>query len=108
LATFETFLRSTLKTVFYCADCPNCAVLGRHLRNAISFGLTGDYRAADISGSKFNVLCRDQKIGEIELKIPGQQNIVNALAAVAVADQLGIPFEKVAEALAQFSGAKRR
>ncbi len=108
LATFETFLTSTLKTVFYCADCPNCARLGRGLRHAISFGLTGDYRAADIRGSRFSVLCREQKLGEIELKIPGQQNIVNALAAVAVADQLGMPFEKVAEALAQFTGAKRR
>jgi UDP-N-acetylmuramate--L-alanine ligase/UDP-N-acetylenolpyruvoylglucosamine reductase len=114
LATFESFLASTLKTAFYCADCANCAALGRNLRQAISFGLDerADYRAIDIQptprGSKFAVLCRDQKIGEIELIIPGRQNVVNALAAVAVADQLGLPFEKVAEALAQFSGARRR
>ncbi len=114
LATFETFLASTLKTAFYCADCPNCATLGRNLRQAISFGLNkhADYRAADIQptsrGSKFTVLCRDQRIGEVELIIPGQQNVVNALAAIAVTDQLGLSFEKAAEALAQFSGAKRR
>lgn len=114
LATFETFLASTLKTAFYCSDCPNCATLGRNLRQAISFGLnkSADYRALDIQpttrGSRFTVVCRDQQIGVIELIIPGEQNVVNALATVALADQLGLPFDKVADALAQFSGAKRR
>ena len=114
LATFESFLSSALKAVFYCADCPNCVTLAKPLRTAISFGLaeTADYRALNIEttarGSRFMVACRDQNIGVIELIIPGRQNIVNALAAVAVADQLGVPFDKVAEALALFTGAKRR
>jgi len=114
LATFDRFLSSTLKTVFYCADCPNCVKLARPLRNAISFGLSesADYRARNIEstprGSRFTVACRDEQIGAIELVIPGKQNVVNALATVAVADQLGVPFEKVAEALALFTGAKRR
>jgi UDP-N-acetylmuramate--alanine ligase len=114
MATFDTFLTSALKTVFYCADCTNCTTLAKTLRTAISFGLSerADYRALDIQpttrGSRFAVVCRDQKIGEVELIIPGQQNIINALAAVAVADELGMPFNKVAEALGQFSGAKRR
>jgi UDP-N-acetylenolpyruvoylglucosamine reductase len=83
-------------------------------RAAISFGLSGraDYRAEEITptarGSKFTVSCRGQRLGEIELVIPGKQNVVNALATVAVTDQLGLPFEKVAAALAKFTGAKRR
>ena len=114
LATFESFMSSTLKAVFYCADCPNCIALAKPLRTAISFGLaeTADYRALNIEptsrGSRFTVACRDQKIGAIELVIPGRQNVVNALAAVAVADQLGVPFDRVAEALALFTGARRR
>ncbi|MGA2222424.1 MAG: UDP-N-acetylmuramate--L-alanine ligase [Verrucomicrobiia bacterium] len=114
LATFETFLTSTLKTVFYCADCANCVALAKKLRSAISFGLaeTADYRALDIQptrrGSRFTVACRDQNIGTVELIIPGKQNVVNALAAIAVADQLGVSFERVAEALGGFTGAKRR
>src|SRR5262249_39788695 len=71
-----------------------------------------DYRAHDITptncGSKFTVTCRGQRLGEIELVIPGKQNVVNAVATVAVADQLGMPFDKVAEALGKFTGAKRR
>jgi UDP-N-acetylmuramate--L-alanine ligase/UDP-N-acetylenolpyruvoylglucosamine reductase len=114
LATFERFFASTLKTVFFCADCANCVELARNLRSAISFGLskTADYRALEIqsttSGSRFQVACRDQQIGAVELVIPGRQNVVNALAAIAVADQLGVAFDKVAGALGEFTGAKRR
>lgn len=114
LATFESFLKSTLRTVFYCADCQNCAALAGKHRNAVSFGLApqADYRALNIQpterGSRFAVWCRDQQMGEIELQIPGWQNVVNALAAIAVADELGVPFVKIAETLAQFTGAKRR
>ena len=114
LGNFESFFRSTLNTVFYCADCANCVTLARESRAAISFGLTdkADYRAIEITptnrGSRFTVICRDQRLGEIELVIPGRQNIVNALAAVAVADQLGMPFAKVAAAVVKFTGAKRR
>ena len=114
LANFESFFRSTLNTVFYCADCVNCTTLAKESRTAISFGLSekADYRALDITptnrGCRFTVICRDQRLGEIELVIPGKQNVVNALAAIAVADQLGMPFEKVAAAVAKFTGAKRR
>jgi UDP-N-acetylmuramate--alanine ligase len=114
LATFAAFFSSTLKTVFYCVDCQNCAALVQNVRHAISFGLapTADYRAQHIEfnarGTRFEVTCRQQPIGRLELQIPGVQNVVNALAAIAVADELGVAFEKIAEALAQFSGAKRR
>lgn len=112
--TFESFFSSTHKTVFLCADCPNCLALAPKCRTAISFGLSpkADYRALDIEqtkcGSRFTVACRDQQIGVIELSIPGRQNVTNALAAIAVADELGMPFEKIADALKQFTGAKRR
>ena len=114
LATFETFYRSTRDAVIYNADCPNCAGLASVARTAISFGLgeRADYRATDIAptgrGSRFTVSCRGVKIGEVELIIPGRQNVTNALAAIAVADQLGLSFEKVAGALATFTGAQRR
>ncbi len=113
-ATFASFFASTLKTVFYCVDCQNCTALVQNNRSAISFGLapTADYRALDIQpttwGSRFDIACRTQPIGTVELRIPGAQNVVNALATVAVVDQLGVPFEQIADALAEFTGAKRR
>src|SRR6266550_4631019 len=49
-----------------------------------------------------------ERLGELRLAIPGRHNLQNALAAVAVADRLGIDFGKVASALANFHGAERR
>ena len=112
--TFNAFFSSTLKTVFFCADCPNSLQHAAKCRTAITFGLAAkaDYRAQSIEhtvqGSRFTVTCRDQHMGVIELVIPGKQNVTNALAAIAVADELGVPFEKIADALKQFTGAKRR
>jgi UDP-N-acetylmuramate--alanine ligase len=51
---------------------------------------------------------RRERLGELHLAIPGRHNLQNALAAVAVADRLGIEFDKVASALADFHGAERR
>jgi UDP-N-acetylmuramate--L-alanine ligase/UDP-N-acetylenolpyruvoylglucosamine reductase len=114
VATFAALFTSTRQAVFYCADCPQSVALAGRARMAISFGLSAraDYRALDIvptpRGSRFTVACRDQRIGVIELVIPGTQNVSNALAALAVADQLGLAFEKVAAALATYTGAQRR
>jgi UDP-N-acetylmuramate--L-alanine ligase/UDP-N-acetylenolpyruvoylglucosamine reductase len=114
LATFEAFFQSTHNVVFYCADCRNCVALAPRARQAISFGLAenADYRALGIQptsrGSRFTVACRGEKICTVELIIPGEQNVVNALAAIAVTDQLGLPLDKITGALATFTGAKRR
>jgi UDP-N-acetylmuramate--alanine ligase len=51
---------------------------------------------------------RRQRLGELRLRTPGRHNLQNALAAVAVADRLGLDFETVASALADFMGAERR
>ncbi len=111
---FEALFASTHQTVFFCADCPNCLALAPKCRGAISFGLgpEADYHARNVEqtkyGSRFSVCCRDQSIGVVELSIPGIQNVTNALAAVAVADALGVPFKKIADALKEFTGAARR
>jgi UDP-N-acetylmuramate--alanine ligase len=51
---------------------------------------------------------RRERLGELRLGVPGRHNLQNALAAVAVADRLGIAFADVASALADFHGAERR
>ena len=49
-----------------------------------------------------------ERLGPLQLSIPGRHNLQNALAAVAVAERLGIDFSHVASALADFRGAERR
>src|SRR4029077_11094879 len=47
-------------------------------------------------------------LGQLTLQVPGRHNLENALAAVAVAAELGLTFEQTAAGLADFRGAERR
>jgi UDP-N-acetylmuramate--alanine ligase len=49
-----------------------------------------------------------QTLGELTLQVPGRHSVLNALAAVAVALELDVPFPRIAAALAEFRGAERR
>lgn len=53
-------------------------------------------------------LASDLAVGRIELSVPGRHNLQNALAAIAVGGELNIPWETMAQALAEFRGADRR
>src|SRR5205823_4050145 len=55
-------------------------------------------------GSTFDV----EGLGFFKLFVPGEHNVRNALAAIAVGRELGIPYEKIAGALAKFIGVDRR
>ena len=59
-------------------------------------------------GSRFTVLYRGTILGEVNLVVPGKHNALNALAAVAVSQELGLGMEPVCRALAEFKGTKRR
>jgi len=80
----------------------------------VTYGIKeqSDYMAGDIQlknrGSVFNVYYKGEKLSEIELGVPGEYNIYNALAAIAVARQLGIDFHKIKDILRNFKGAQRR
>jgi UDP-N-acetylmuramate--alanine ligase len=51
---------------------------------------------------------KKRMLGELNLTVPGRHNLFNALAAIALGDQLGAEFEPMAEALHKFSGMGRR
>jgi UDP-N-acetylmuramate--alanine ligase len=59
-------------------------------------------------GSRFRVAASGRDLGEIELRVPGRHNVLNALAAVAVGLEIDVGFGHVAEALATFAGVARR
>jgi len=56
----------------------------------------------------FTVLIRGERVGELRVPMPGAHNALNALAAVTVADEFGVPFEVMKEALEGFRGVGRR
>jgi UDP-N-acetylmuramate--alanine ligase len=47
-------------------------------------------------------------LAQVALQVPGEHNVTNALAALGIAHQLGLPVEKAAEALSTFTGTGRR
>lgn len=80
----------------------------------VRFGLIG---GTDVSADNirklpgkqlFNVIYYGQNLGEFELRVPGDFNIYNALAATAYALTLNIPIGLVKEALKEFQGIWRR
>jgi UDP-N-acetylmuramate--alanine ligase len=124
-AAFQSFLENV---PFYgfaalCIDHPEVqALFGRITdRRLISYGFSpqADVRALepafDRRGAEFDVELRDRmsglvnhRIERLRLAMPGRHNVQNALAAIAVARELGIADDVLRRALAGFGGVKRR
>ncbi|MFH0988711.1 MAG: UDP-N-acetylmuramate--L-alanine ligase [bacterium] len=83
-------------------------------KKLLTYGLNpqADVQAVDIrhkdNTSTFTVTRNRNDLGEILLQVPGKHNVQNALAAIAVGLDLGIPFEKVKAGIEKFSGVYRR
>ena len=111
---FAQLIQQTSGTVFYNVDDANTARLCAKRRGAISFGFCeeADYRSADVElrdfASVFCVYQRGEPLGEAVLNVPGQHNVQNAVGVIALATELGIPFEKIAASLRKFEHARRR
>ena len=67
----------------------------------------GHPQAAGAS-TRFGVRRRGAPIGDFEVPLLGAHNVRNALAAIAVAADLGVSTERIAEGLERFAGVKRR
>lgn len=80
------------------------------------FGLASDWRAEVLelsARSRFLVHQRDadgrsQEWGEVTLRVPGRHNVSNALAAIAVASELGIARDAIIDSARKFEGVDRR
>ena len=110
---FTTLANQTKGKIIYCAEDPVAFELCQHRDNAVSYGWEdADYTATEVrdlkGSSAFTVMKHGKLLGDIELGIPGNHNILNALAAISLADSCGAEFSHVARALATFAGAKRR
>ncbi|MEY2539788.1 MAG: UDP-N-acetylmuramate--alanine ligase [Verrucomicrobiota bacterium] len=110
---FTTLIARTRGKVFYSADDENAARVCRSSQS-ISFGLSdgADYRAADIELQNFaSVFCiyrGGEQLGKAVLNVPGRHNVHNAIGVIALALELGVPFEKIAASLRRFEHARRR
>lgn len=116
----RAFIEFANKVPFYgfvalCLDESSLVDILPHLKKrVISFGSTPqcDVRAIDMvyteRTSTFTVVRRDETLGSITVGVPGEHNVKNALAAITIALEVGVPFETIGRALAKFTGVHRR
>lgn len=98
-----------------CLDDANIqSLLPEVRRRTITYGTSAqaDLRISGISAepfaSEFRLHSQGRDLGVFRVNVPGEHNVRNAAAAVAVALELEVPAEKIREGLALFSGVDRR
>jgi len=98
-----------------CIDHPGVqSILPRVDKRFVTYGEApqADYRATriDVRGHRvaFDAARRGEPLGRFEVHMVGRHNALNALAVVALADEMGVPAGAAREALASFQGVQRR
>lgn len=117
----DTFVEFLHHLPFYglavlCADDPHvCDIMPRISRTVITYGIhnEADIRAENVrfEGAKsyFTLrCCKDGRSLDICLNMPGEHNVLNALAAIAIAVELDVPDTVIQTALNEFQGVGRR
>lgn len=112
----DAFVKFANKVPFYGAVALNIddenikSILPRIEKKIIKFGLSDEatIKAEDIQIVSGRYKFRVKGYSEIHLSVPGKHNIYNALAAISVALELGLPFCVIKEALENFKNAGRR
>jgi UDP-N-acetylmuramate--alanine ligase len=114
------FIEFVNKVPFYgavivCLDDANVqGLLSEIRRRTITYGTTAqaDVEASNVMCgpfvSEFNIRYRTADLGRFTLRIPGRHNVLNAMAAIAVAMELEVKPDVIREGLATFSGVDRR
>jgi UDP-N-acetylmuramate--alanine ligase len=91
--------RTSARVVTYGLDEPSAALGARDVK-------------VEGYGSSATIVRRtdglEAVLGTLSLAVPGRHNVANALAAIGVAMELNVPFERASAALGQFRGAERR
>jgi UDP-N-acetylmuramate--alanine ligase len=116
----EAFVHHANKVPFYglcvlCLDHPSVQeILPRLERRHVTYGVSrqADYQArgARFEGlaTHFEAFRRGERLGRFVMRMPGAHNMLNALAAIAVADELEVPLDVTREAISGFHGVQRR
>jgi UDP-N-acetylmuramate--alanine ligase len=116
----KAFIEFANKVPFYgmvavCQDHPGVAEILPFIgKRFITYGMdaASDYQAVDlqheVSHVRFTVVRHGVPLGSIALQMIGEHNVLNALGAVVIADELQVPFGVSKKALQHFEGIERR
>jgi UDP-N-acetylmuramate--alanine ligase len=116
----QAFVDFTQRLPFYgavilCVDDIHVReIMGMISKPVLTYGLSAEaqFRAVDVQPDngrmRFTVLREGSAPLKVELNLPGEHNVLNALAAIAIADELGADDAAIQTALAEFNGVGRR
>jgi UDP-N-acetylmuramate--alanine ligase len=116
----HAFVDFTQRLPFYgavvlCVDDPYVReVMPMISKPILTYGLSeqAQFRAVnvvpDAGRMKFTLLRDGSAPLEVVLNLPGEHNVLNSLAAIAIADELGVDDASIVAALAEFNGVGRR
>jgi UDP-N-acetylmuramate--alanine ligase len=98
-----------------CLDHPNVqTLLPRMEKRFVTYGSShmADYRLEGVRlegfTTRFEAFRRDEPLGEFRVRMVGAHNALNALAVIAVAEEMDVPLDVVRSSLAEFGGVQRR
>jgi len=116
--SFHQFAGNVLAegTLILNSEIPDYQELTKDLKcKVITYGLTpsDSYYADNITFNtkgcgNFTLMCKDHTIGMISMSVPGEHNVSNAVAACALALEMGLSFDCIQAALTHFGGTARR
>ncbi|MFH1435947.1 MAG: UDP-N-acetylmuramate--L-alanine ligase [Pseudomonadota bacterium] len=116
----KAFIEFANKVPFYgftmlCLDHPAVqSILPKVTKKFFTYGLSiqADYRGEEIrygtDDTSFELIARGKPLGAVTVKLIGAHNVLNTLASMGVALELGIPFAAASRAIASFEGVSRR
>ncbi len=104
---FEALSGQTAERVLANADDPYLRSCGIRNSRWYSFRMPSEYQAEELESGPFSGGFR-LRGREFRVNLPGRHNRYNALACVALLDELGVPLDAIARVLPEFRGIERR
>jgi UDP-N-acetylmuramate--alanine ligase len=115
LDAFQEFTEQVETLLVTCSDDPGAQALNKERIMHTTYGIReqADWRAEEIranaaGGMDFLVVHNEETLGLVRTRLPGEHNVLNTLAGLAVAGALEIPFERTREALTTYHGPGQR
>ncbi len=116
----DAFIQFCKSVPFYgesiiCIDSPAVREILPYIeRPMTTYGRSRDaaYQARKIrfneNKSTYTVFCGKECLGEINLNVPGEHNVLNSLAAVTLGLEMGLSFNEIKKGIQNYSGVRRR
>lgn len=119
IESFQQFVSKVPEegSIVFGYDCANVRKIVENQsfkQHIITYGFHPDAQMKSLNPNLFkntstsDIYYKQQKLGSLNLNVPGYHNISNAMAAISATMELGIKFKDIKEILYDFKGAKRR